>query len=57
MEWAVEDYNYLHHTVHNILSFNEVSAVTDTYDYQSILNRGMTNRWMVNSKFACIQSI
>lgn len=43
MEWSVEDYNYLHHTVHKFLSSNEVSAFTDTYDYQSILCKGMTN--------------
>ena len=43
MQWFVEDYNNRPHTVHNLLSSNEVPAFTDTYDYQSILCKGMTN--------------
>jgi hypothetical protein len=48
----VEDYNNRPHSVHKVLSPNEVYAVTDTYDYQSLLKKGMTNRRMVNSQCA-----
>jgi hypothetical protein len=52
MEWSVEDYYNRPHSVHKVLSPNEVYAVTDTDDYQSVLKKGITNRWMVNSQCA-----
>jgi hypothetical protein len=57
MEWFVEDYNNRPHTVHKIFSPNEVYASTDTYDYQSVLKKGMANRRMVNSQCACTKCI
>jgi len=57
MKWSVEEYNNRRHTVHNIFSPNEVSAGTDTYNYQSIINNGLSNRRTVNSQCACIKCI
>jgi transposase InsO family protein len=57
MEWFVEDYNNRPHTVHKIFSPNEVYAGTDTYNYQSVLKTGMSNRRMVNSQCACTKCI
>ena len=48
----MEDYYNRPHSVHKVLSPNEVYAVTDTDDYQSVLKKGMTNRRMVNSQCA-----
>ena len=52
MQWSVEDYKNRPHSVHKVLSPNEVYAVTDTYDYQSVLKKGMTNRRMLNTQCA-----
>ena len=48
----MEDYNNCRHAVHKIFSPNEVYSDTDTYNYQSVLKKGMTNRRMVNSQYA-----
>ena len=57
MEWFVEDYNNRPHTVHKIFSPNEVYAGTDTYNYQSVLKTGMSNRRKVNSQCACTKHL